>query len=421
MSRGERKHLVIIISRFSFRCTFIARELQELCRRGYRLSIISLRRTGRRDRDWVARHLPGARLDCPGYLLSPAILRAMVHYGFRRPAMVLRVLATLLTRGYRSPAVLFRTLSVFPKSLAIAKWAEDTDASRIHCHWATVAATSGWIASRINGLPFSFTAHAWDIYTDDTFHALKLMAADCVVVCNAYGRGILLSRNGERFADKVHVNYHGLDTQVFRPAEEGARQGSPIILAVGKLQEKKGFHFLVEACEILRSRGVAFRCLLAGDPGDTARRIEKFIAEKELGDRIELLGLLDPEEMLSLYQTAHILVAPTVVTTEGQTDGLPNVVLEAMACGVPVVATDVAGIPEAVEHGETGLLIPPEDPRAIADAVAGLLREPEARSRLARAARERILNDFDVRHNVGALLQLFSSRKGRHTEPALHR
>ena len=396
------RRLAVVISLFTYRSTFIARELLELANLGTELTIYSLRRSSDEDYRWLRENIPGARLAYTPYLLSTDILAAVVHFMVRRPGELLSIMADLLRRCAFHPRVLLRTLAALPKSLAIARDVSRSGAERVHAHWATVAATAGWVVSRLTGLPFSFTAHAWDIYFDDALHPQKLAHADLAVVCNDYGRRILLERNGQQFAPKVRLLYHGLDLDRYSPGEDGQRDGRTI-LAVGRLTEQKGFHYLVEACRLLRERGVVFRCRIVGGDGDVAGRIRAAVASAGLEDQVELAGFQRPEAIIPLYRSAALLAAPTVLARRGETDGLPNAVLEAMACGLPVVGSSAAGIPEAVEEGRTGLLVPPDDAAALADALQRLLQDAELRRRIGAAAREEATRRFDVRNNVAAL------------------
>ena len=397
--------LAVVISLFTYQSTFIARELCELARRGTGLVIYSLRQPADDDYRWLRENIPGARLSYTPYLLSADILGAVVHFTRHQPGELLSIFLGVLRRCVLHPRVLLKTLAALPKSLAIARDVSLGDAERVHAHWATVAATAGWVVSRLTGLPFSFTAHAWDIYCDDALHPQKLAHADLAVVCNDYGRRILLERNGQQFGPKVRLLYHGLDLDHYRPGAAG-QQGGRTILAVGRLTEQKGFHHLIEACRLLRDRSVEFRCCIVGGDGEVAQRIHSAVRDAALSDHVELVGFQRPEAIIPLYQRAAMLAAPTVVARRGETDGLPNVVLEAMACGLPVVGTNAAGIPEAVEEGRTGLLVPPDDPPALADALQRLLEDDELRRQLGATAREEALRRFNVRDNVAALHML---------------
>jgi glycosyltransferase involved in cell wall biosynthesis len=177
------------------------------------------------------------------------------------------------------------------------------------------------------------------------------------------------------------------------------------VLAVGRLIEKKGFADLIRACALLRAEGCDFRCRIVGK-GGLREALRDLIHELELEEHVELSGPMPREVLLEQYRRATVLVAPCVVGSDGNRDGLPTVITEAMALGVPVVATDVTGIPELVEDGRTGLLVRQRDPRALAAAIRRVLGDPDGARSLARAGRERVEERFDLRTNVAELRTL---------------
>jgi len=394
-----------VISLFTHESTFIARELEELHRLGVEMVVYSLRRPSPADRRWFAAHLPRATLRVPAYLLSLEVAAAGLRALCMRPAILARLLGGILRDAAGSPPVLLRTLAVVPKSLAIGFDLERRRIDRVHAHWATVAASSAWMAAAVARRPFSFTAHAWDIMFDACLHRRKLQAAEFTVTCNAFGREELLARQGAEFAPKVHLLYHGLDLSAYAPPAAGERQAG-LIVAVGRLTEQKGFHVLIEACGRLRDRGIPFVCRIAGGGGDCSERVRRAIAAHRLEGQVFLLGFLEPDEVVPLYRRATVVASPTVIARHGETDGLPNVVIEAMACGTPVVGSSAAGLPEAIVHGENGWLVPPGDAEALAQGLETVLRDRALQERLGDAARRTALARFDVRRNTEQLRAL---------------
>jgi glycosyltransferase involved in cell wall biosynthesis len=177
------------------------------------------------------------------------------------------------------------------------------------------------------------------------------------------------------------------------------------VLAVGRLIEKKGFTDLIRACSLLRAEGSVFRCRIVGK-GELAAKLRALIAELGLDHQVELTGPIPREELLAVYERASVVVAPCVIGTDGNRDGLPTVLIEAMALGVPVVATDVTGIPELVRNERTGLLVPQHDPEALAAAIRRVLTEPSRSEAFVRAGRARVESEFDLRANVAHLRAL---------------
>jgi glycosyltransferase involved in cell wall biosynthesis len=271
----------------------------------------------------------------------------------------------------------------------------------IHAHFASTAASVALHVYRLTGIPYSFTAHAKDIYRRTVTPrdvGRKLRAARFAVTVSDYNLRYLRAFPG---GDRVVRIYNGVDLVQFAP-NGVARDDPPLVLGVGRLVEKKGFGDLVRACRILRDQGHDFACRIVGS-GERASSLRELVEELGVGGCVELVGPMAREDLLGLYPRASVVAAPCVVGTDGNRDGLPTVLIEAMALGVPVVATHVTGIPELVRPGITGLLVPERDPRALARAIAEVIGNEAAARGRARAARALIERDFDLRKNVAHL------------------
>ncbi len=278
----------------------------------------------------------------------------------------------------------------------------------LHAHFASAAATVARIAARVAGISYSLTAHAKDIFHESVRHddlQTKLGDAAAVVTVSDYNRDFL-TRTLALSAQKVHRIYNGiaLDQFPFRDPMERP----PRIVAVGRLVEKKGFADLIEACRMLAATHRSWSCEIIGG-GDQEPYLREQIQRVGLGDRIILRGPQPTSEVIRAIQSAAVLAAPCVVGCDGNRDGLPTVLLEAMALGTPCVATDVTGIPEVLHDGETGLAVPQHDPPALAAAIARLLDDGPLRANLARRARRHIEQQFNVHCNTARLRALFHS------------
>lgn len=282
-----------------------------------------------------------------------------------------------------------------------------------HAHFATVATTVARLAARFAGIGYSFTAHAKDIFHADVepeSFRQKLEDADAVVTVSDFNVDWLRRRYGTA-ATGVRRIYNGLELDAF-PCGSPAERPHDIV-AVGRLIEKKGFEILIEACARLRERQVPFRCTIIGH-GLLREALAAQVAGLELGDHVVLAGPLPRPEVAARLRAAAVCAAPCVVAEDGDRDGLPTVLIEAMALGTPCVATDVTGIPELVRDDETGLCVPQRDPTVLADALARLLDDTALRVRLAGNARALIEQQFDVDRNASALRSLFiTSVEGR--------
>ncbi|HEX9654716.1 MAG TPA: glycosyltransferase family 4 protein, partial [bacterium] len=256
------------------------------------------------------------------------------------------------------------------------------------------------------GLTYSFSAHAKDIYLQDPelLH-LKSTTASFVVTCTEHNRQYLQQVSGKDVP--VFRSYHGVNLEVFSMPTNSESDFIPRILSVGRLVPKKGFAVLVEALSLLRQKGFPFRCIIIGS-GSLESSLRYQISNLGLEDCVELRPPVSQGQLRDYCYAASLFALACEVQSDGDRDGIPNVVVEAMATGLPVVSTNISGIPECVEHGVTGLLVPEKDPVSFSDAMAQLLGDPELAHQFGRAGRKRVEEFFDVTKNVtkiGVLLQ----------------
>jgi len=301
------------------------------------------------------------------------------------------------------------------QAILLARAVRERGIGHLHAHFANDAATVARMAAALAGVTYSLTAHAKDVFHEavDRERLVRDLSDAAVAVTvsdfNAAHLRVLAPRA------RVARVYNGLELAAFPYAAPRARARR--IVAVGRLVEKKGFADLVDACALLRDAGVAFGCDLVGD-GELSGALAARVAAHGLGDVVRLHGARGQEEVRELVQGASVLAAPCVVGADGNRDGLPTVLLEAMALGTPCVATPVTGIPEAVEDGATGLLVPERDPAALAAALRRLLDDAALRVRLAEGARARVEERFDTDANAAALRALWREAGARRLEAA---
>lgn len=292
------------------------------------------------------------------------------------------------------------------QAIMLAMACREREIAHLHAHFGTVSTSVARLAARLAGITYSFTAHAKDIYCQyDVPQQLqsKIDDASHVVTVSDYNVQYL----GERYrchSSRIVRIYNGLDINRFDyqdPDPDATR-----ILAVGRLVEKKGFHILVEAIRILQHAGRQVNCEIVGS-GDEARNLQAHIDSGGLGGSVRLLGARPQSEVFDAMRSSAVLACPCIVGEDGNRDGLPTVLIEAMALGVPCISTDVTGIPELIVDNETGLCVPQGDAEALACALARMLDDRALRQRLARAGRRRIENDFDQKKNSAVLRSVF--------------
>lgn len=297
------------------------------------------------------------------------------------------------------------------QAVKLAAAAKAGGITHLHAHFASGAANVARLASKLAGVPYSITAHAKDIFHEEVdLDDLRRKVADAstVITVSDYNVRYLRETLGEAAAGgKVRRIYNGLDVPQF-PFEDPADR-PPLVLGVGRLVEKKGFADLVAACRVLADRGVEFRCTIVGE-GECGRALREQVHNVGLGRGVELVGPMPQKRVFDLMRQAAVFAAPCVVGKDQNRDGLPTVLLEAMALGTPCVSTDVTGIPEVLRDGQTGLLARQGDPGALAAAIERLLADGPLRSRLARQARRLIEDEFDITRNAARIREIFAGR-----------
>jgi len=324
------------------------------------------------------------------------------------PLAYLRALAFAAQRGRRG-------LADFARAGWLAAQLRDDGIAHLHTHFISGPADVAELVARMTALPFSISAHAKDIYLSAAADLRrKLRAARFTVTCTDFNRQTLAAIAPEANVCRM---YHGVDHSSFHPRHRVAPAQIPLILAVGRLREKKGLDTLIDACCLLRDRGQRFQCEIVGY-GEERERLIAHIERRGLSDRVSLPGTLAREQVIERYARAAVFVQPSRIAADGDRDGIPNVLLEAMAMGVPVVATRVSGIPELVGHTYNGLLVEPDAPTELADAIQRLLSQPRLGAELGRAARATVTESFDNDHNLQLLLQLLETPHACSTECA---
>jgi colanic acid/amylovoran biosynthesis glycosyltransferase len=381
--------------------TFIAEELQHLLDDGFDVTIFSLRQAFEPHVHEIARGLLPRTLYADSYA---DLVRAQFHFLWRKPSIYLQHLGRAIKGSKGSPALLAKMVATFFLAVYFAQIVERRGVARIHAHWATFPASAAWVIGSLTGVPFSFTVHAHDLFLADNLLREKIKAANFVVTISEFNRQILQ----QQFAAEpgnVRVIHCGVDTRKFNPTRQSGGT-TPRLLAVGRLVPIKGFDVLIEACRFLRADGVDFSCEIVGS-GPLDEALKRQIVDSGLGEVVQMSGFAPQEEVSRKLGATSLFVLPCQETKNGDRDGIPVVLMEAMAMGVPVVSTTVSGVPELVENGISGTLVPPGDARRLADAIQAALSDRAKSARMADAGRRTVLDQFDVAKNAQRLGQYF--------------
>lgn len=399
--------LGVIVSEFpKVTETFVLRDLIEFHRHGHEVRIYHLTAFRRNEvvHDFARPTLSWTRPR--PYLFGRAVIGALVRALGRHPGTLAAIVRDLI-RGYRRrPVLLAKSLFILPKCLSFAEDLAAWKVDHVHAEFAGHPATCAWIVGRMTGLPYSVSCHAHDIFVTQAMLDVKLGEAAFVRAISDFNRRFLLARVPGLDGGRIEVIHCGADLAKIPPLEPPPAEGEFRILYVGSLQIRKGVHVLLRALAAARALGDWSCGIIGGGPEE--KKLERLAADLGLRDRVRFHGPLPFEQVSRALAQAHVLVVPSIVLANGRTEGIPTVIMEALAHQRPVIATRVSGVPELVEDGETGYLVPPADERALAGALERLREDPETGHRLAQQGRRRVLAEFDAAKNAAAQLSRFA-------------
>lgn len=341
--------------------------------------------------------------------LNREIVFDQLYFLFRRPWIYLSVLWTLIRANWGSANFLLGGLALFPKCVHFARQMQKRDVTHVHAHFANHPAAAAMIISRLTDIPYSFTGHGSDLQVDQHMLREKVQYAKQVVAISDDNRRLIESVCGAEAARRVSIIHCGVDTEVFESTPRTEQQSDSLrIVSVGTLYEVKGHTHLIEACRMLKQLGVNFHLYLVGD-GPLREDLQCQTIDADLSDYVSFLGRCTRDQIAAVLRESDVLVAPSIPAADGRREGIPVVLMEAMASGLPVVASRISGIPELVTDEINGLLVPAADPIALANAMSQLAHDPVMRSRLGRNARATVEGEFDLHKNARRLMEIFSA------------
>ncbi|HET7706565.1 MAG TPA: glycosyltransferase [Thermoanaerobaculia bacterium] len=396
MSSPTRRTVAVLMSRFpTVTETFILREMIEMEKQAQPVRVVPMIRENPRviheaAKPWVGRALYTPFLSLPIVLAN---LRAML----RRPLRYFGLLTRLVLGTLTSPEVLARTLAVFPKSVYLAEQLTREGIRHVHAHYATHPSTMALIIAGLSDITFSFTVHAHDIQVNRALLRWKLRETRFVRSISDFNRRFLEGLYPAEATGKIDVIHVGIEPQ---PYEENGQRvqpsaGTPKILCVAAHKPYKGLPVLIEACRILRDKGVPFVCDIVGD-GPMRAELESMIRAANLESAVRIAGARPQEEVTRMMAEASVFALPSIIAADGQMEGIPVALMEALASGRPVVTTSISGIPELVENGVNGLLVPPGDAAAFAAALERVLSDPAMRAEMGRQGQRKVRAEFTL-------------------------
>jgi colanic acid/amylovoran biosynthesis glycosyltransferase len=380
--------------------TFVLREIRRLRETGINVIIGQLRPLHRTPPAKGFEDL-SPLVNAAGWF-SLEILKSLVFFSARKPRQLAECLRIVL-RSFGQQQHFVKMLYVLLSSMRLGYSLRNVPIQFVRADFLHTQALAARFLRSLIGVPYGITAYTVVVYYRPAVIEEIIREAAFLVADTRQTKRFLLSMGAS--PNKVHLIRNGVSLEEFPLHQRAGDAGSPIILGVGSLIPKKGFDVLLCACAILRARGTQFRCVVIGD-GPERKKLDNLRKDLGLDGCVEMLGYLSLAELRDWYYRATMLVMPSVVSPTGETDGLPTVVIEALASGLPVVATETAAIPEIIQHGVNGFLVETNAPEPLAERVQVLLERPDLRGKFGCEGRRRIEQDFNLDRKVEILRDL---------------
>lgn len=339
-------------------------------------------------------------------IFSVECLAANLRAVFHQPVKYFSTLFQVIGLNVRSPKFLLRAFFIFPKAVRMAEEMQTLKISHIHAHYATHPALAAYIISNLTSIPYSISVHAHDIFVDRTMLSHKIKKAAFIRAISEFNKSFLIKQYGNSIAGKIFVVHCGIEIEKYQPKMR--LTGSEFkIISVGSLQAYKGHEYLIKACSVLKDMQIPYQCVIVGG-GELKADLAGLVNTLGIADRVVLAGPKTEDEIADLLAQFQCFVLPSVITRSGKMEGIPVVLMEAMASRVPVIASGISGIPELVVDGITGLLVPPEDVNSLAEKIIWVKDHPGDVNKMIETGYRKVYDEFNVETNVGLLKELFA-------------
>jgi len=394
-----------IVSSLKISMTFVVNELEAHEQAGWQeLPLVSCKPGTLENLSEVMVKWNKRAVHRPGFFVQiGTTLREIITH----PLRFAKVLFWLVTLLIHSPGEFAKALYELTACCYFADKCRRFGAEHIHMHFASRSLSLGLMMGMLTGLPVSCTVHAFDIFTRSP-SSLRMRLAKCKFIASISQFNVEYLRKtcGNSVADLCRVVHCGIDAEKFSSVSRQPEPGR--IVCVCRLSPKKGLDVAIRACAKLRDNNVKFLFEIAGD-GPQRRTLEELIESLNLADHVKLLGARPNDQLTELFSRASLFLMPCVKKSDGNMDGIPVAMMEAMTCEVPVVSTAISGIPELVEDGVTGRLAPENDVDALVQILQELLGDMDKIEQFGKAGRQRVLKDFCISENAAKLRELIKS------------
>jgi glycosyltransferase involved in cell wall biosynthesis len=386
--------------------TFVAEEIRNVQKLGINVRIFSLLSPSKRIVHAVSAEL-SKQVCCVPSITDPSLWYSQIYFIFKNPQKYFHLLWILLSQPAPKISFLPKRLIIFLKSIWLALNIKDKPVKLVHTHFAWLSAAAGMIVSELLDIPFTITTHAYDIYSyKNDLLELTTKMADRIVTISEYNKNAMLKMSNGLDDSKIDVIHCGIDLAYFKPTKKEDPNNVIQITSIGSLIEKKGHEYLIRACKSLESEGIEFNCVIIGE-GELRNHLQELIDNLRLRNKIALIGAKTQGFVKNRLNETDLFVLACRVAEIGDQDGIPVAIMEALAMEVPVISTRVSGIPELIKDGETGILVPERDPKALAKAIVYIVQERSLSQELAINGRILVEREFNISKNVYRLSQLF--------------
>jgi len=392
--------------------TFVVSEIKNVIEKGVDVVLIPIRHNKGRNIQSEYQIVYNNVMDVP-YFLSLKVWFAVLLFLFTQPFRLISTIAEIMTKCRKPISYLAKTAVILPKSVYFAYYMRKSDIDFIFATWAHYPATMAYLINALTGKKFAFSAHAGaDIYRFPVLLMEKIQKAEFVTTCVAANKDFLVSLCGEKYAEKIHVNYHGVNLSKFQPDPNVKRFKNGIIniLSVGNLHEPKGFIYMIRAMRILldSARDKTYKYTIVGT-GYDQKNLDDEIDRLDLGQHVEFKSEVSQKELVNIYNHTDIFVMPSILHESGGRDGVPNVLVEALSLGVPSIGSNVSGLPEAIKNKKTGILVEQRSPQELADAVMYLVKNPDEAREMGRTAITFVNQTFDKKKKFEELFSIMKN------------
>lgn len=400
---GQRKsNIGYVVSLFPcWSETFIVNEMRELERKGADITIFSVRS----DLEKFTQESAKPFIKKTRYPNAVWILTSALIWLIKKPLGVIRLVGLIVSGKHKSLKELFKSFWCLMAGLQFAGIAKKNKISHLHAHFATYPALTALVMSTLTKIPFTFTAHAHDIFLDKPFLKEIAKEAKGIIAISDYNKNYIADYCDNGIVSKIKVIHCGIDPHEYQSSTAAVDKAETVIISIGRLTEMKGFKYLIKACSLLSPK-ISFKCHIIGD-GPLRNELISLIGKLGLQRQIFLEGVLDSNRIKEFFGKATVFVLPSVWSDKDGQDGIPLVLMEAMAAGVPVIASRISGIPELVKDKETGLLVEPRHDAGLATAIMELFNDRQLRQKLSLNGRATVNSDFNIVKSSEQLLEVF--------------